>query len=215
MESYNFVSFCGIFILLGLAWLLSADRKNLNWRLIVCGLGLQLLFGLFVFVIPAGAKLFLLINDVVISVIECAAAGSRFMFGRLALPPGTADQSGVESLGFFFAFQALPTIIFFSALMSILYYVGIMPWIISKFAVLFSRLMKLSGAESLCAASNIFVGIEASFAVRPYLLKMTPSEFCTVLTAGMATVASNVLAIYVFTLRDYFPNIAGHLVSAS
>ena len=195
MEAYNLVSFLGIFALLGFAWLLSPHKKNLNWRVIIFGLGLQMLFALFIFVVPAGSKLFLFINDFVIKVLDCASAGTRFVFGRLALPPGTTNAAGEPSLGFFLAFQALPTIIFFSALMSVLYFLKIMPWLIKKFALVFSKLMRISGAESLCAASNIFVGIESALTIKPFLSEMTRSELCTVLTAGMATVASNVLAI--------------------
>jgi concentrative nucleoside transporter, CNT family len=143
-------------------------------------------------------------------VIEASTAGSQFVFGKLALPPGVEG-----SPGFILAFQALPTIIFFSALISMLYFFRIMPILIRGFASLFSRFLALSGAESLSASSNIFVGVESSFTIQPHLAKMTRSELCTVLTAGMATVASNVLALYVFTLREQFPAIAGHLISAS
>ncbi|RJQ43962.1 MAG: nucleoside transporter [Nitrospiraceae bacterium] len=212
---YNLVSFGGIFILMAFAWLLSTNRKVVNWRVIIWGCVIQLVFALFIFVVPAGTKAFLLINDTLVKVIDVAGAGSRFIFGRLALPPGTTDEWGGESLGFIFAFQALPTIIFFASLMGILYYVGFMPWLIGIFAKNFTRLMRISGAESLCAASEIFVGIESSTAIRPYLEKMTRSEFCTILTAGMATVASSILAIYILILQRQFPTIAGHLVSAS
>jgi CNT family concentrative nucleoside transporter len=215
MESYNLVSFAGIFVLLGFAWLCSSDRRNLNWRVILWGLALQMAFALFIFVVPAGTKVFFWINGAVVKILDCATAGSRFVFGRLALPPGTADSEGSESLGFFFAFQGLPTIVFFSALMALLYFFGIMPLVIRGFATVFTRLMRVSGAESLCVASEIFLGIESSFAVRPYIERMTKSELTTILTAGMATVASNVLAIYVFMLRSNFPAIAGHLISAS
>lgn len=212
---YNLISFAGIFILMAVAWSLSANRKVVNWRVIIWGTIIQLVFALFIFVVPAGSKIFLLINDALVKVIDVAGAGTRFIFGRLALPPGTKDEWGGESLGFIFAFQALPTIIFFASLMGILYYVGFMPWLIGIFARTFTKLMRISGAESLCAASEIFVGIESSTAIRPYLEKMTLSEFCTVLTAGMATVASSVLAIYILILQKEFPTIAGHLVSAS
>jgi CNT family concentrative nucleoside transporter len=142
--------------------------------------------------------------------LSTASDGARFVFGTLAVPPG--DEG---SLGFILAFQAFPTIIFFSALVAILYYYNILPFIIGLFAKLFTRLMKISGAEALCAASNIFVGVESAFTIKPYIQKMTRSELCTILTAGMATVASNVLALYVFTLYSQFPSIAGHLISAS
>jgi CNT family concentrative nucleoside transporter len=215
MGFYNLVSLAGIFILMGVAWLLSSDRRRMNWRVILWGLALQALFALFIFVVPAGTSVFFWINDAVVKVLDCATAGSRFVFGRLALPPGSADGDGNESLGFFFAFQGLPTIIFFSALMGLLYFFRIMPLIIRGFAHAFTRLMRVSGAESLCVASEIFLGIESSLAVRPYIERMTKSELTTILTAGMATVASNVLAIYVFMLRSNFPAIAGHLISAS
>lgn len=215
MDIYNLVSFAGIFVLLGFAWLLSAERRNMNWRVIGWAIGLQILIALFVFVVPAGANVFLFVNDVVIKVLDSASAGARFVFGRLAIAPGQTDEQEQSSLGFILAFQAFPTIIFFSALISILYYFRIMPLIIRGFAYVFTKLMRISGAESLVAAGNIFVGIESAITVKPYLAKMTRSELCTILTAGMATVASNVLALYVFTLKQQFPTIAGHLVSAS
>ncbi|MEC4675344.1 MAG: nucleoside transporter C-terminal domain-containing protein [Nitrospirota bacterium] len=215
MGKYNLVSFSGIFIMIGIAWLFSSDKRNMNWKVIIWGLILQMLVALFIFVVPAGAKVFIFVNDFVVKILDAATAGSRFVFGRLALPPGTANEAGETSLGFFLAFQALPSIIFFSSLMSILYFFNIMPRIIRGFAFIFTGLMKISGAESLVAASNIFVGIESALTIRPHLNKMTRSELCTVLSVGMATVASNVLAVYVFSLKSQFPGIAGHLVSAS
>jgi CNT family concentrative nucleoside transporter len=215
MDGYNLVSFTGLFLLLGLAWVLSADRRNLNWRLIGWAVALQLFVALFVFVIPAGTSAFLVLNRVIVKVLDSAGEGARFVFGRLALGPGQTSGAGVESLGFILAFQAFPTIIFFSALIAILYYIGLMPLLIKAFARVFTRLMRVSGAESLVTASNIFVGVESNLTVKPYLARMTDSELCTVLTAGMATVASNVMALYVLTLQKQFPTIAGHLVSAS
>lgn len=197
------------------AWLFSSNKKVVNFRVIFWGIIIQLIFAFIIFIFPPGATLFIWVNDIVIKVMNSTAAGAEFVFGRLALPPGVKNASGEESIGFFLAFQAFPTIIFFSALMSILYFYGVMQKIIKGFAFIFTKLMKISGAESLCASSNIFVGIESSLTIRPFLEKMTKSELTTVLTAGMATVASNVLAIYVFSLRSYFPTIAAHLVSAS
>ncbi len=207
---YNFISFAGIFILIGIAWMFSTNRKRMNWSAIFWGVLMQLLFAFFVFRVPAGTRFFLFLNDVVVKILDASMAGARFVFGPLAEGPGAPG-----SLGFILAFQGLPTIIFFSALISVLYYLNIMPAVIRLFATVFTKLMKISGAESLCAASNIFVGVEAAFTIRPYLADMTRSELCTVLTAGMATVASNVLALYVFTLKGQFPSIAGHLISAS
>jgi CNT family concentrative nucleoside transporter len=212
---YNLVSLAGVFVLVGVAWLMSADRRRMNVRLIVWGLALQMLFAVFIFTLPAGTGLFLFVNDVVVKVLDSASAGSRFVFGRLALPPGMVGDGGETSLGFMLAFQAFPTIVFFSALMSILYYYGIMTRVIQGFAWVFTRLLRVSGAESLCVASNIFVGIESALTIRPHLARMTPSELCVVLTAGMATVASSMMGLYVFCLQAQFPNIAAHLVSAS
>ena len=215
MNIYNLVSFAGIFVLLAVAWVLSADRRNMNWRVIGWAVALQLLVALLIFVVPAGARVFLVVNDVVIKILESAGEGARFVFGPLALGPGQVSDSGEKSLGFILAFQAFPTIIFFSALIAILYYARIMPLLIKAFAWVFTRLMRISGAESLVAASNIFVGVESMLTVKPYLARMTRSELCTILTAGMATVSSNVLALYVLSLQQQFPTIAGHLISAS
>ena len=210
MDNYNLISFGGIFVLVGVAWLFSSHRRELNWRLVCSGIVLQLAIALFIFKVPAGTKIFLWVNEAVIRMLDSATAGSRFLFGPLATPPG-----GDDSLGFILAFQAFPTIIFFSALIAVLYYLGIMQRVISGFAFCFSKLLRISGAESLVAASNIFVGVETALTIKPYLSRMTHSELCTVLAVGMGTVASNVLALYVFTLQEQFPLIAGHLVSAS
>ena len=215
MDYYNLISFSGIFILMGVAWLLSPQKKTMNWKVIFWGVVLQMLVALFVFVVPAGTKFFLFLNDVVVRVLESATAGSKFVFGRLALAPGEVGKGGVTSLGFILAFQGFPTIIFFSALISVLYFLNVMPLLIRGFAAVFTRLMKISGAESLVTASNIFVGVESMLTVKPYMRELTRSEFCTILTAGMATVASNILALYVFSLQSVFPMIAGHLISAS
>ncbi len=215
MSIYNLVSFIGIFLLLGFAWLLSSNKKNINYRLIIWGISFQLVFAAFLFLAPVGAKIFLYVNDIVVSVLSSASAGAEFLFGRLALSPGTSNVNGETSLGFFLAFQALPTIIFFSALISILYYYNVMQRVVKGFSYVFTKFMGISGAESLSTASNIFVGVESMLTIKPYLDNMTRSEFCTVLTAGMATVASSMLALYVFTLNGTFPTIAGHLVSAS
>ncbi|MCK4527459.1 nucleoside transporter [candidate division WOR-3 bacterium] len=215
MDIYNLISFFGIFVLIGIAWLLSTNKRNMNWRVILWGIILQLCIALFVFVFPGGSKLFLFLNDFVVRVLDSATAGSKFVFGRLALPPGQVSEAGEKSIGFILAFQAFPTIIFFSALMSILYFFNIMQWTLKGFAYVFTKLMRISGAESLCAASNIFVGIESALTIKPYLSRMTRSELCTILTVGMATVASNVLAVYVFSLQEQFSTIAAHLISAS
>jgi CNT family concentrative nucleoside transporter len=215
MELYNLVSFVGIFIIAGFAWLCSNNRSVVNWHVILWGISLQLFFAFFIFVMPIGAKFFLFVNGIVITVLDSATAGTKFVFGRLALPPGTTSADGETSLGSFLAFQGLPTVIFFAALVSALYYLKIMPLIIRGFAYVFTKLMRISGAESLCASSNIFVGVESALVVKPHLKDMTRSELATILAAGMGTIASTVLAIYVIFLQDQMPTIAGHLVSAS
>lgn len=212
---YNLISFTGIFIIMAFAWLISENRKAVNWRVVIWGTVIQMMFALFIFVMPGGSDVFLFVNDAVVKILDSATAGTRFVFGRLALPPGTKNEMGEESLGFFLAFQALPTIIFFASLMGVLYYIGIMPRLIKIFSRIFTRLMRISGAESLSVSSNIFVGVEANMTVLPYLSRMTRSEFCTILAAGMSTTASSVLALYVFMLQKQFPAIAGHLISAS
>jgi len=209
------VSFFGYFILLIVAWSLSTNRKNVNWRVIGWGAAIQVVFAAFIFIIPAGAKFFMFINRIVLAVLDSAMAGTEFVFGRLALSPGTVNAAGEASLGYFLAFQAFPTIVFFAALVAILYYLGIMNRIIQGFSYIFTKLMKISGAESCSAASNIFVGVESALVVKPYVQKMTRSELNTILTCGMATIASSMLAVYIFILKNQFPTIAGHLVSAS
>ena len=215
MDLYNIISFGGIFVLLLFAWVCSENRRMMNWRVIIWGIVLQFVLAIFVFTIPSGTRVFLFLNDIVVKVLDSASAGTQFLFGRLALAPGATSQQGETSLGFFLAFQALPAIIFFSALMGALYFLKIMPMLIRCFASLFTRLMRISGAESMCASSNIFVGVESALTIRPHISKMTRSELNTILTAGMATIASSVLAMYVAMLRSQFPMIAGHLISAS
>jgi len=215
MEIYNLISVCGIVAIAGFAWICSSDRKVVNWRVVFWGIGLQMLFAFFVFVVPAGSKFFLFINNAVVAVLESATAGTKFVFGRLALPAGSMNENGETSLGYFLAFQGLPTIIFFAALVSALYYLRIMPLIIRGFSFVFTKLMRISGAEALSASSNIFVGVESALVIKPHLNKMTRSELVTVLAAGMGTIASTVLAMYVFFLQEQLPTIAGHLISAS
>ena len=214
MSIYNLISLIGIGVFVLIAWLLSADRKNFNTRVVVWGVALQLVFAGFIFVVPAGAKIFMFLNDLVLQMLDAAAEGGKFLFGPLALPPGTSE-GGTTSIGFILAFQALPTIIFFASLLGVLYYYGIIPKMIELFAYVFSRWMKISGAESLAVTSNIFVGLESALTVKPYLEKMTKSELCTILAAMMGTIASSTMAIYVMALQPLFNNIAGHLVSAS
>jgi CNT family concentrative nucleoside transporter len=152
------------------------------------------------------------LNATVLKVLGYADAGTNMILGPLA---SGQFYPGQKRPYFILATQTLPKVIFFSALVGLLYYVGIMRWIVGLFARVFTKLMKISGAEALSVSSNIFVGIESAFLVRPYYATMTRSELCTVLAGCMATVASTVLALYVDALKGPFPSIAGHLISAS
>lgn len=168
---------------------------------------LQFIFALIVLKTTPGRMFFEFMNDVIIKLLAFSDEGARFLFGSLI---------NNDSLGFIFAFQVLPTIIFFSSLMSVLYYLGIMQKIVVFFARIMAKFMGLSGAESLSASANIFVGqTEAPLVVKPYVADMTQSELLAVMTGGMATIAGGVMAAYVGILKDYLPNIAGHLLAAS
>lgn len=210
MTIYNAVSAAGLICFLGFLLLFSRHRRQVSFRVVAWGVALQIIFALFVFLVPFGSRIFLVLNDITMQVIESAFEGIRFLFGPLALSPGKAG-----SPGFILAFQALPSIIFFAALMELLYYAGIMERLIGLFARVFVKVMGISGAESLCASAQIFLGIESNLTVRPYLKEMTTSELMVVLTTGMATIASSVLGFYVIILAGVFPNVAGHLISAS
>lgn len=215
MDISKMFSVLGIPALMFIAWLLSTNRKVVNWRVIVWGLIIELVFAVVVFVLPLGVQLFLIVNNVVNGVLDSATYGTQFVFGRLALGPGQTSAAGETSLGFILAFQGLAVIIFFAALVGVLYYTGIMGWVMRGFSYVFSKLMRISGAESLCASSSVFVGVEAGLIIKPYIGQMTRSELNTILTAGMATIASSMLAAYIMILKGTFPTIAGHLVSAS
>jgi CNT family concentrative nucleoside transporter len=207
---HHAVSVAGFLVFAAIAWLLSTDRRKIAWKTIGWGVSLQLLFGLIIFRLPVSHRLFLWLNDGALALLSASKSGSGFLFGPLAASPG---ESG--SVGFILVFQVLPVVIFFAAFTSMLYHLRVLQVLVRLFARLFHRTMKISGAESLCGAANIFVGIESALVIRPYLEKMTRSELLLVLTTGMATVASSTLGIYVAFLTGVFPQIAGHLISAS
>jgi len=215
MSIYNLISFLGIFGLCAIAWIFSEKRqlKYIPWRVIIWGIGLQLVLGFLVFWFPptrTGLEWFTSLLD---GVFNAADTGARFVFGKNIVPiPGEVPP---VNLGYIFAFRALPTVVFFSGLMALLYNIGVIQIITELFAKIFYKTMRLSGAESLSGAANIFVGIEAAIVVKPYLAKMTRSELCAILSCCFGTAASSTLAIYVSFLKPVFPNILGHLVSAS
>jgi len=206
----HLVSLAGFLVFAGIAWLLSTNRRRVSWQTIAWGLSLQLLIGLLVFRFPGTHRVFVWLNDGVLALLNASKAGTAFLFGPLAASPG---EEG--SVGFILIFQVLPVAIFFSAFTSVLYHIGVLQRVVRVFAKVFHRTLKISGAESLCGAANIFVGVESALVIRPYLNAMTRSELLTVLTTGMATVASSTLGIYVAFLSSSFPQIAGHLLSAS
>lgn len=203
-------SVAGFIVFAGIAWLLSSDRRKIAWRTIAWAVGLQLLLGLIIFRLPVSHGIFLVLNNAVLALLNASKSGSTFLFGPLAASPG---ESG--SVGFILVFQVLPVVIFFAAFTSVLYHLGVLQIFVRLFAKLFHKTMRISGAESLCGAANIFVGMESALVVRPFLDKMTRSELLVVLATGMATVASSTLGIYVAFLAGVFPQIAGHLISAS
>lgn len=205
----------GIIFLVAIAWTFSRDRRKIPWRTVIPGLLLQLVIALFFLQSRFGGYLFHYLNIFVVNILSHGRKGAELVFGGLAVPPGETGSGGEESLGFFLFFQGFPIIIFVASLMAALYYLRIMPRIVELFAWVFSRVLKLSGAESLVASNNIFVGIESVFAIRPFLLKLTQSELHLLLTAGMATIASSVLGFYTLILKAEIPGIAGHLISAS
>jgi concentrative nucleoside transporter, CNT family len=209
MSIYNLISLVGIFVLMFLAWGVSKNRRKVNWRLIFWGVVFQLAFASFVFLVPGGRQGLWVASQTITKLIESGSVGSEFVFGKLA------TGAGDKSIGFILAFQALPVIIFFSALMAVLYYLQIMPIIVRAFAWFFARAMRVSGAESLYTASQIFGGVEVATTIRPYLTRMTNSELHCLMTAGLATVAVNVLVIYIMFMGGVFNDIAGHLVCAS
>lgn len=212
MDLGNFHSFIGLLLIVSVAWLCSTDRKKIPWRVIAWGLGAQLVLGAFIFFSPPGRQLFVWLNDIVVHILNYADAGTQFVLGPLATGK---FYPGQKQPYFILATTALPKVIFFASLVGLLYYIGVMQWVVRIFSRFFTRLMGLSGAESLSVASNIFVGIESAFIVRPFYAKMTRSELLTVLAGCMATIASTVLGLYVLMLKNVYPSIAGHLMSAS
>ena len=203
------ISFLGIFAFIGMAFLMSSDRKRINWRLVIWGVGLQIVFAMVILLIPGGEAVFDFATKAVKKLLEFTDQGSNFIFESFV------TQKWEPAL-INFAFAVLPTIIFFSSLMTILYHLGVMQKIVYVFALVMQKTMRISGAESLSAAANIFVGqTEAPLVIKPYVDRMTVSELMTVMVGGFATVAGGVMAIYVGMLEPLFPDIAGHLIAAS
>jgi len=208
---HRFLSLFGIVALLAFALALSTNRSEVDWELVAWGVGLQLLFGLLIFYAPLVHHLFEWAGAAVAKLLDFTDAGSEFLFD-FDNPMDGQWERGAKN----FAFEILPTIIFFSTLMTILYYLGVMQMIVRAFALMMRKTMGISGAESLSASANIFVGqTEAPLVIKPYVEKMTVSELAVVMTGGFATVAGGVLAAYVRMLKPHFPGIGKHLITAS
>jgi concentrative nucleoside transporter, CNT family len=239
MSILNLISLMGLFGLCAIAWLLSEHRhpKYFPWRVVIMGIMLQLVLGAAIFVLPGTRDVLQGFSGLLNIVFDATDAGARFVFGKTLIPlpgqesliltPLSSNTScaantvevvsgfcGVQ-FGYVFALRALPAVVFFSGLMALLYSIGVIQLLTRVFAKIFYRTMHLSGVESLSGATNIFVGIEAALIVKPFLEKATRSELCAILACYFGTSASSMLATYVSFLRPVFPNILGHLVSAS
>ena len=192
------VSAFGLLVMIGLAWSMSSDRRRFPWRVVTIGMVLQFVFALLTLRTKPGRLLFDKLGQLFTKLLDYVDVGSKFVFGD-------------EYAHHYFAFRVLPTIIFFSSLMSVLYYLGVMQRIVQVMAWVMQRTMKTSGAESLSTAANIFVGqTEAPLVVKPYVARMTNSELMAIMIGGFATIAGGVLALYVGMGID-----AGHLMTAS
>lgn len=211
----------GIALIIGIAFLFSRHKRNVPWRLVAKGLAIQIVFGILVikgealgaFWSPLGwaQVAFDFISKTFVKLLSFTTQGAAFIFGSLAASPGQTD-----SLGFFFAFQVLPTIIFFASLMSVLYYLGIMQKIVQGMAWIMVKLLGTSGAETLSNTANIFVGqTEAPLMIRPFLKDLTESELLTVMVGGLATIAGGVMAAYVQMLGYSYAQMHGMPVDAA
>lgn len=206
-------SFLGILFFIAVAFACSKNRSRIPWITVVYGIALQFFLGILVLGIPSlgipGPLKFVFIyaNSAILKVLSFTNEGTAFLLGDLA------DSS---KSGLIIVFQILPIIIFLSSLMTVLYYLGVMQVVVNAFAVVMQRILKMSGAESLGAAANVFLGqTEAPLVIRPYLAKMTSSELFSLMVSGMATIAGSVMAAYVGFLKDSIPDIGGHLLTAS
>jgi len=219
------VSLVGIFVFVGVAWAISRDRRRVSWRTVAWGLGIQLVLGAVVLTPALQDLFFTVVDGGVRRLLSFAEAGADFVFQSVeAHRIDVVTDDGVTTMTVAghispplrtVAFWILPSIVFFSSLMAILYHLRVMQPIVEAIGKLMQRTMGTSAAESLSAAANIFIGqTEAPLVIRPYITAMTPSELHAVMCGGFATVAGGVMAAYVGFLKD-IPGIAGHLVTAS
>ena len=180
----------GVFSLLLIAFSFSRNRKGINWKLVVKGLAIQIVFAVLILKVPFILNGFEWVSSIFVVILGFTREGSLFLFGDLV--------GNIDSFGFIFAFQVLPTILFFSALTSLFFYYGILQKVVYGFALLMKKTLNLSGSESLAAAGNIFLGqTESPLLIKPYIDKMTMSELLCLMAGGMATIAGGVLAAYI------------------
>ncbi|MBX3441321.1 MAG: hypothetical protein KF774_02855 [Planctomyces sp.] len=205
----QFQGLLGILAILAICCALSKDRRRISWRLVIWGLGLQVTFAWLVITTRPGQAFFIACDAGINRLLDFSRAGTAFLMRSFV----TQDvEPALRNL----AFDALPSVIFFSALLSVLYHLGVMPRIVQGIAWVMMRTMRTSGAETLSVAGNIFVGqTEAPLLVRPFVSTMTRSELHTLMCGGFATIAGSVIGLYVAWLQGRVPNIAGHLMAAS
>ncbi len=218
----------GLIVLLAIAFISSSHRKSINWRLVLSGVAMQLVLALLIFKVPGFDKVFEVLAASFTKLLSFTDEGAQFIFGKwpdvaqlfsMENVDGTSTQV-THTIGYVFAFKVLPTIVFFSALTSLLYYLGVLQKIVYGFAWILSKTMRLSGAESLAAAANVFVGqTEAPLVVKPYIKSMTNSEILCLMTGGMATIAGGVFAAFIGLLGgdsiEMQQMFAKHLLTAS
>ena len=201
----------GLGVLLSIAWLFSTARRRVDWPLVAIGVALQIGFAFLVLMVPGGRDVFDALGHGFVKLLEFNREGSVFIFGDLAR---------TDRFGFIFAFQVLPTIVFFAALMGVLYHLGVMQFVVKVMAGAITRVMRVSGAETTSVCASIFIGqTEAPLTIKPYLSRMTNSELLTVMVGGMAHIAGGVLAAYIALLGGDDPELqlyyAKHLLAAS
>ncbi len=209
----------GLLALYSIAYLFSGNKKAINWRLVIMGVGLQILLAVLVIKVPGVAQIFDAVGRGFVQLLQFAGDGARFVFGGLAKNSFT-DPTANHNLGFLFAFNVFPTIIFFSSLTAGLYYLGVLQKVVYCFSWILSRTMRLSGPESVAAAANVFLGqTEAPLLVKPFIKHMTRSELLCLMAGGMATLSGGILAVYVSLLGGNDPDMqvkfATFLLSAS
>jgi CNT family concentrative nucleoside transporter len=201
----------GLAVLIGIVFLFSNNKRAVDWKLVAIGIALQIAFAALVLLVPGGREVFDWLGQVFVKVLSFVNAGSTFIFGSMM---------DVNTYGFIFAFQVLPTIIFFAALMGVLYHLNVMQAVVRAMAWAITKVMRVSGAETTSVCASVFIGqTEAPLTVRPYISKMTESELITMMIGGMAHIAGGVLAAYVGMLGGGDPAqqafYAKHLLAAS